>query len=138
MRDDFELFQVSCKVVLLNQTKDKVLLLKYDDGFLGIPGGHLEADESFEGAARRELKEELGIDYDGELELKTADKYRPKSTKTDKVDLYYAGVINENTQISIDDNKDHIVACEWIAVEEILNSNYEDWLVDLIRKVVKC
>lgn len=138
MSENYVLFQVSCKVILLNEGKDKVLLLKYNDGFVGIPGGHIEEGESLEDAISRELMEELGIDYDGELKLVSADKYHPKSTKTEKVDLYFAGILNENASMTIDDNKDYIIAWEWVSIEKILEDDYEDWLVNLARKVAEC
>jgi 8-oxo-dGTP diphosphatase len=33
-----------------------------DPGFIGVPGGHVEKNETLKGALRREMKEELGID----------------------------------------------------------------------------
>ncbi|HZD12008.1 MAG TPA: NUDIX domain-containing protein [Candidatus Binatus sp.] len=33
----------------------------HDPGFIAIPGGHVEKGESFNGALKREMKEELGV-----------------------------------------------------------------------------
>ena len=53
-------------VLLLNPEKTLVVLGKrqggYKAGWFGAPGGHLELGESLESCARRELKEETGLE----------------------------------------------------------------------------
>ena len=57
---------VDCVVFGLDDEDLKVLLIQRDlppyDGRWALPGGFVEADESLEEAARRELQEETGID----------------------------------------------------------------------------
>ena len=53
------------RLIVLNE-EDEVLLLRLEGAggpFWMSPGGGLEADESYERAARRELKEETGIEF---------------------------------------------------------------------------
>jgi 8-oxo-dGTP diphosphatase len=53
-----------CGVVVLDE-RDRVLLMRRDgEGTWGLPGGGVEAGETWEQAARRECREETGWDVD--------------------------------------------------------------------------
>ncbi|MDP2871500.1 MAG: NUDIX hydrolase [Bacillota bacterium] len=55
--------------VIITDTEDRILLLRRaDSGEWGIPGGFIEPGESAEEAARRETREETGLEL-GELRL---------------------------------------------------------------------
>ncbi|AST91276.1 MULTISPECIES: NUDIX hydrolase [Sutcliffiella] len=55
-------------VVLIINEQNQVLLQHRHDGGWGLPGGIMELGESLEETARREVKEETGLDI-GELKL---------------------------------------------------------------------
>ncbi|MFT9596917.1 NUDIX hydrolase [Mesobacillus sp.] len=55
-------------VVLVFDNKGQLLLQHRSDGGWGLPGGLMELGESLEETARREVKEETGLDI-GELNL---------------------------------------------------------------------
>jgi 8-oxo-dGTP pyrophosphatase MutT (NUDIX family) len=54
--------------ILLVDARARVLLFRFDPGdrapFWVTPGGAVDPGESYEGAARRELFEEVGLDFD--------------------------------------------------------------------------
>lgn len=54
--------------LLLLDARDRVLLFRFDAGdrpaFWATPGGAVDPGESYEDAARRELREETGLDLD--------------------------------------------------------------------------
>jgi ADP-ribose pyrophosphatase YjhB (NUDIX family) len=145
-----ELFQISGKAVLFNKDKSKVVLLRRKDGGSTIPGGHVEPGEMPEDALRREIKEELGIDYDGQLKLANFfDKLYPKklnevyslSITVGKLDIYYVGELDEDAPISVGGSGDDLSGWEWASVDKILNGEYKDeragvdWVGRLIREV---
>ncbi len=63
-----ERFKIACAVHLILIKDGKILLQrrnnpnKYGYGMLGMPAGHLEANENVYDAFKREMKEELNID----------------------------------------------------------------------------
>lgn len=51
---------VSVKVAVYSDDKSHVLVMKYGSGVFGLPGGHLELNETPDEALVREFQEELG------------------------------------------------------------------------------
>ncbi|MDQ0272855.1 NUDIX hydrolase [Cytobacillus purgationiresistens] len=73
-------------VVLLINTENEILLQQREDGRWGIPGGLMELGESLEQTARREVKEETGLEI-GELTLLgvfSGEKYYIKAQNGDE------------------------------------------------------
>ena len=56
------LHSVGASAIVQDETGRVLLQRRGDDGLWGLPGGGLEPGETFEGAARRELNEETGLD----------------------------------------------------------------------------
>ena len=149
MADDYrtcphELFEVSAKAVLFNFARDKILLLHNPRGWWTTPGGHLEEGEQPIDAVRRELREELGLDFRGKLELKTADKFykvsensakdAPPAKRVGKVDLYFVGELDETAPIDIANSGDNLDRYEWAKIDDVLRGDYEDWLPRLVEE----
>lgn len=78
-------------VVILNKEKE-ILMVKYQDGTWGIPGGLMELGESVEECAVREIKEEIGIEIKN-LRLFGVFSGKELFTKLRNGDEYYNVVI---------------------------------------------
>ncbi len=58
------LIMVGATVLIIDQRDRLLLLQRTDNGFWGLPGGAMEPGESLEETAKRETKEETGLDIE--------------------------------------------------------------------------
>jgi 8-oxo-dGTP pyrophosphatase MutT (NUDIX family) len=135
------MLEVSCKVVFVNPDKSKVLIVEYDDGMRGLPGGHVERGETLDETIHREIKEELGIDYTGKLNRLdfglNSWTGRASGLQHEKVILGYVGELSEDTKIRHEiDNVERVAKLLWLPIADALNPDryYGDTFPELIRK----
>ena len=121
---------VSVAVVIRDQ--DKILLLQRADGKgLGLPGGHLKLSETLEAGARREVKEETGLDVELKGIIGTLSGIR-KGTWLRVVDVVYEGKI-----IGGELRDSNEGSCRWVLFDEALENlafDYIDILKPLLSK----
>ena len=55
-------YRISIKALILNESRDKFLLVKEDNGKWELPGGGLDWNMSPQEDIKREIKEEMGIE----------------------------------------------------------------------------
>ena len=100
---------VALSAVVYAERGDEILLLKRAEGsaLAGqwyIPGGMVERGEHPEDGARRELREEAGVEIDGELELIGC--YPMHVYGYDTLQISYRGRVAEGAEVVISDEHD--------------------------------
>ena len=110
---------------------DEILLLKRAEGsaLAGqwfLPGGAIERDELPEDGARRELREEAGIEIVGDLELIGA--YPIHVYGVDMVQLSYRGRVAEDAEVTISHEHD---GAQWVRPQDMRELLSETFIAEL-------
>lgn len=110
---------------------NEILLLKRAEGsaLAGqwfLPGGAIERDELPEDGARRELREEAGLEVDGELELIGA--YPIHVYGVDMVQLSYRGRVADDAEVLISHEHD---GAQWVRPADMRALLSETFIAEL-------
>ena len=133
--------------VLLFDDADRILLLYDADagGYWYTPGGGIEAGETAEEAALRELREELGLAVDlGEMVLRRRTRFEVRGRQLDQDVVHFLGRVRPAAAwapVSVDGDAERAAVCasRWWTVDELAASNarfFPDSLVELVRRAV--
>jgi len=111
--------ETSCGVVLVNF--DSILLLQYPQGHWDLPKGHVESSDSDKQAtARRELKEETGIDdivFISGFEYRTTYSFHHKGQLIEKEVWWYLAE-TETMKIELSHEHQQHLWLDWDRVNE--------------------
>lgn len=103
--------RVSCKCALYTPDGSKVLLTYYRSKGYGLPGGHMEADETPDQTVRRELHEELGVA--GEM-VERKDFWMHRNGK---LILGYTGKLDDATNLTL--QEEELSEVVWATVDDV-------------------
>ena len=121
----------SCGCIIINN--EKVLLVyEKNRNFWGFPKGHMEEGETEIETALREVKEEVGLDVEIDLEKRYTLNYIIRDEIDKTTVLYIAKTKNE--EIVMQENE--IENAKWCSFEEAIDIlTFEDWK-EMFRKVI--
>lgn len=128
MEDEHTPHFVTNKIALFSLEMDEVLVMEYDLGAhgYGLPGGHLEPNETPDEAMARELNEELGIVVDG---ITKQDFY---TRTTGKVVLGYTAKIPRSMVLS--PTRPEIESGKWVNKDEFIGLNIDESYKSFVLK----
>ena len=110
-------------IIIYNPLSDKILLIhrwKKGEEYLVIPGGQIEQGENPLAAARREIREELGLDFH-QNELKAAFSFQNEGEQ----EHYFYTVLTDSTAPVIQgeeaerSSQDNIYQPEWVDLKTL-------------------
>ena len=121
----------SCGCIIV---KNEKVLLVYEKNrnFWGFPKGHMEDGENEIETALREVKEEVGIDVEIDIEKRYTLNYIIRNEIDKTTVLYIAKPKNENFVLQ----EDEIENAKWCSYDEALDIlTFDNWK-EMFRKVV--
>lgn len=84
-------YEKSCGAIVIND--DKILVVTHNAGHVGFPKGHVEAGETEEETAIREVKEETGIDIEVDTTHRYLVHYSPRENVEKDVVFFLGKVV---------------------------------------------
>jgi len=123
--------EVSCGIIVFDN--DKVLLIKHKGGHTSFPKGHVEKGETLKVTAKRETKEETGIDAEIKGNICFINTYVPKEGYEKDV-LFFIG---EKTGGELKPQLEEVSFCDFFTKEEALEKLTYDIDKEIIEEAYK-
>jgi len=127
----YDLFEVTQGAIIKN-TAGAVLILNINGDRWMLPGGHVDAEENWEEAFRRELKEELGLEN---FTIKKLVDITSWLTEKSKRNIYALTFLVEAPDFEEPKLSDEHLNHAWVTLADIDNYNFLDEIVkNRVRK----
>ena len=129
---------------VFNENKEVLMQLRTDYNQWGFPGGAMELGESFEQTAKRELKEETGVEnvkvlnddiFSLEIICVNGHVKRGKYVSSHvHLNLTYLLEVDENEILKIKEDENSGV--KWVPIEDVEKVSTEKWVVENVYKKI--
>ncbi|MEC5424745.1 NUDIX hydrolase [Virgibacillus sp. C22-A2] len=128
-------------VLILNENNELLLQLRTDGGW-GLPDGIMELGESLEDTARREVKEETGLDIGGLklLGVFSGNDYYLKVSNGDELYSVTAVYVTEEVKGTIEIDKQESLDVQYFNLNELpenLTDGYRSYINPYIKQLTK-
>ena len=113
-------YEKSCGAIVYrtNYENTEILLVRHlKSGHWSFPKGHIEAGETEEDTARREIKEETGLDVLLDTHFRETVSYSPKKN-TQKTVVYFIGTVTGGELIP---QQEEISDLKWLEIKQADN-----------------
>ena len=123
--------EVSCGIIVFDN--NKVLLIKHKGGHTSFPKGHVEKGETLKVTAKRETKEETGIDAEIKGNICFINTYVPKEGYEKDV-LFFIG---EKIGGELKPQLEEVSFCDFFTKEEALEKLTYDIDKEILEEAYK-
>ncbi len=107
----------SCGAIVLNKNNE-VLLVHHNSGHWDFPKGHVEAGETEEQTAKREVKEETNIDIIVDINYRYVTSYSPKEEVMKEVVYFLAKNVDDDKKPQLSE----VNEVRWFNLEEAIKT----------------
>ena len=122
----------SCGCVIIENNK-VLLILQQNDAYWGFPKGHVENGETETQTAKREVKEEVGLD----VKIDESKRYSINYIVRDEIDKTSVFYIATPIGGKIQKQDSEVKEVKWCTFEEALELITFDNLKEVLRKVME-
>lgn len=126
----------SCGAVIFRKQQKNLefVIIKQKHGFFfGFPKGHVEPNENEVETAKREIKEEVGLDVNIFEDIRGTTNYHPKPGVLKEVVYFLAEAKNNN----ITKQASEIDLAFWVKEDKVLNTLTHESDKKLFKKLIK-
>ena len=126
-------YRISIKALVLNETRDKFLIMQEDNGWWDLPGGGLDWGTNPQDDVAREINEEMSLEILGVAEKPS---YFYTNSKPSKVNpersIWYAYVVYEVSLKDLDFSpSDECVAIDFVDITSLPKENVHLQVINL-------
>lgn len=120
-------YEKTCGAIVVEN--GKILIVKQKEGTVGFPKGHVESNETEEETAKREVKEETGIDIEVLPKYRYVTKYKSKINTIKELVIFLA----QKTGGEEKPQEAEIANVDWIEIDKVS----EKLTYDNLREILK-